>query len=93
MITTPAKAPAQPNPVNATAKANPQTSTIKIGSPEIRIGLDGATTRSGMIGKDMLKPTAPKKTTMNTTGFKNMVKIPKKPKIKNLSLIKKNKVV
>ena len=91
LITTPAKAPAQPNAANATAKANPQTSTIKMGSPEIRIGLDGATTRSGMIGNDMLKPSSPKKTTMNTTGFKSMVKIPKPKKAKSPSLIKKTK--
>ena len=79
-MATPAKAPAKPAPVNATAQANPspQTSTIKVGSPEIRIGLDGASTRSGMLGKDMLK--IGKKPTMNTKpkGIKMpKVKIPK----------------
>lgn len=90
LITTPAKAPAKPAPVNATAKKNPMTSTIKVGSPEIRIGLDGATSRSGMIGKDMLKPSFPKKVTMNTARpkipkqIKTSVKITKVkiPKIK-----------
>jgi hypothetical protein len=86
LISTPSKAPAQPNVANATAKANPQTSTIKIGSPEIRIGLDGAATRSGMIGKDMLKPSFPKKVTMNIAKPKipkgmKMLKV-KTPKVK-----------
>lgn len=80
LITTPAKAPAQPNVPNATAKANPQTSTIKIGSPEIRIGLDGAATRSGMLGKDMLK--IGKKPTMPTKP--KSMKLPKIPKIPKL---------
>ena len=56
MITTPAKAPAVAAPFNASAKAS--TSSIKSGSPEIRIGLDGATRRSGM-NDDML-PKMPK---------------------------------
>ena len=87
LVTTPAKAPAKPNPVNATAQADakpsPQTSTIKLGSPAIRIGLDGIATRSGMIGRDMLKPSFPKKVTMNTAKpkipkqVKTSVKIPK----------------
>jgi hypothetical protein len=90
LITTPAKAPAKPNPVNETAQAepkpSPQTSTIKVGSPEIRIGLDGAATRSGMIGKDMLKPSFPKKVTMNIAKPKvpKGIKMPKVkiPKVK-----------
>jgi hypothetical protein len=84
MVATPAKAPAKPNAANATAQADPkpspQTSTIKIGSPEIRIGLDGAATRSGMLGKNILK--IGKKPTMPTKS--KSMKLPKIPKIPKL---------
>lgn len=83
--------PQKPAPVNKSARVSKQTATIKIGSPEIRIGLDGATKSSNMIGDEMLKPSFPKKTTMNTTGFKGLVHSPKMPKVKNPSLIKRNR--
>jgi len=51
MVSTPAKAPAKPAPVNSTAQSS--SSSIKMGSPEIRIGLDGASRRSGM-GEDKM---------------------------------------
>jgi len=51
MVSTPAKAPAKPAPVNSTAQSS--SSSIKMGSPEIRIGLDGASRRSGM-GEDKI---------------------------------------
>jgi len=56
MVSTPAKAPAKPAPVNSTAQSS--SSSIKMGSPEIRIGLDGASRRSGM-GEDKF-PKMPK---------------------------------
>lgn len=58
------KAPSKPALVNASAKPSKQTATIKVGSPEIRVGLDGAMKRSNMIGEDMMKPKMPKKVTM-----------------------------
>jgi len=80
------KAPAKPATANKTAqsypKPSPMTSTIKVGSPEIRIGLDGASRRSGMLGKDMLKPTTPKKTIMNIIKPKGL-KMTKVSKIKS----------
>jgi len=51
MVSTPAKSPAKPAPFNATGKSS--SSSIKMGSPEIRIGLDGASRRSGM-GEDKM---------------------------------------
>jgi len=52
MVSTPAKAPAKQAPYNATGQSS-SSSSIKMGSPEIRIGLDGASRRSGM-GEDKI---------------------------------------
>ena len=78
MISTPAKAPAKPAPVNSTAQSS-SSSSIKMGSPEIRIGLDGASRRSGMGEDKFPKMPKDKKVAMPKPKKSRMpkVKIPK----------------
>ena len=77
MVSTPAKSPAKPAPVNSTAQSS-SSSSIKMGSPEIRIGRDGASRRSGM-GED--KMPKDKKVAMHKPKKARMPKV-KMPKAK-----------